>query len=76
MGDVRGVGGEISEWVNLPIFIRGFRSWQTHGTGDLLSVRMLGQVSIIINTAEAARELLGKRAQIYSDRPHLEMIRL
>jgi hypothetical protein len=37
--------------------------------GDVLSFRVLGQLIVVLNTAEAARDLLEKRKDIYPDRP-------
>jgi hypothetical protein len=41
----------------------------TKMTGNILSFRLFGQVIIVLNTAKAAKDLLEKRAAIYSDRP-------
>jgi hypothetical protein len=38
-------------------------------TGDILSFRIFGQVIVVLNTARVAKDLLEKRAAIYSDRP-------
>lgn len=37
-------------------------------TGEIVSVKILGQVIIILNSPKAAKELLEKRGNIYSDR--------
>lgn len=37
--------------------------------GDLLSVNMLGQRIVIINTSRIAKDLVEKRGSIYSSRP-------
>ncbi|KAH9986732.1 cytochrome P450 [Russula compacta] len=37
--------------------------------GNVLSFRILGQLFVVLNTAEAARDLLEKRKDIYPDRP-------
>ncbi|KAI0064239.1 cytochrome P450 [Artomyces pyxidatus] len=39
--------------------------------GDILSVRLLGQVIVIANSAKVAKDLLEKRAINYSDRPSI-----
>ena len=36
---------------------------------DVIHVNMLGQPIIVLNSAEAATDLLDKRGSIYSDRP-------
>jgi hypothetical protein len=40
----------------------------TEDTGDILSVKILGQVIVILNSPKAAKDLLEKRGNIYSDR--------
>ena len=39
--------------------------------GDLMYLNALGQPIIFINSLKVAAELLDKRANLYSDRPHL-----
>ncbi|KIJ65802.1 hypothetical protein HYDPIDRAFT_109823 [Hydnomerulius pinastri MD-312] len=41
--------------------------------GDVMHLNMLGSRMVILNTASAARDLLEKRATIYSNRPHSVM---
>lgn len=41
--------------------------------GDICSVTVLGQSLIILNSADAAIEMLDKKSSIYSDRPVLHM---
>jgi hypothetical protein len=36
--------------------------------GDILSFHIFGQVIVVLNTANTAKDLLEKRAAIYSDR--------
>ena len=36
--------------------------------GDVISFRTFGQVVVVLNTANAAKDLLEKRSEIYSDR--------
>ncbi|PIL26201.1 cytochrome P450 [Ganoderma sinense ZZ0214-1] len=50
------------------VFARWGERW-----GDLMSIRLLGQPMVIINSYKHAYELLEKRSGIYSDRPHLTM---
>ncbi|ELU38077.1 cytochrome P450 domain-containing protein [Rhizoctonia solani AG-1 IA] len=38
--------------------------------GDIISLNMMGQIIIVLNSAEAANEILVHRAARYSDRPH------
>jgi hypothetical protein len=45
-----------------------FMGWHRKDTGDIVSVQMLGQVIIILNSPKAAKDLLEKRGNIYSDR--------
>lgn len=42
-------------------------------TGDLVYITVFGSSMIIVNTYEAAKELLERRSSIYSDRPRLEL---
>ncbi len=39
-----------------------------------MSFQMFGQVIVVLNTAEAAKDLLEKRSAIYSDRPWLPIL--
>ncbi|KAG6836101.1 hypothetical protein H0H93_011374 [Arthromyces matolae] len=41
--------------------------------GDLISVNVLGQPIVIVNSAKVAHEMMDKKSHIYSDRPVLEM---
>ncbi len=45
----------------------------TPSVGDLMSIVLLGQPMVIINSYKHAYELLEKRSGIYSDRPHMIM---
>lgn len=40
-----------------------------------MSVKKLGKPTIIVNSYQAAYDLLEKRSSIYSDRPHFVMLR-
>ncbi|EIM84332.1 CyP450 monooxygenase [Stereum hirsutum FP-91666 SS1] len=44
--------------------------------GDLMSLRMMGQTIIVINSARIARDLLDRRARIWSDRPVIPLLQL
>ena len=39
-----------------------------------MSFQIFGQVIVVLNTAEAAKDLLEKRSAIYSDRPWLPIL--
>jgi hypothetical protein len=41
--------------------------------GDLMSITLLGQPMVIINSAAIASDMLDKKSGIYSDRPFLMM---
>ncbi|KAF4601249.1 hypothetical protein EYR38_005901 [Pleurotus pulmonarius] len=41
--------------------------------GDICSISILGQTIIILNSPEAATDMLDKKSSIYSDRPVLQM---
>lgn len=40
---------------------------------DVVYIRVLGQETVILNTHQAAKDLLEGRSNIYSDRPHMTM---
>ncbi|ELU38087.1 cytochrome P450 domain-containing protein [Rhizoctonia solani AG-1 IA] len=42
--------------------------------GDIISMTVLGQTIVVINSLDTATELLGKRSSIYSDRPELPIV--
>ncbi|KAK7048443.1 cytochrome P450 [Favolaschia claudopus] len=44
--------------------------------GDVIHIEALGQHILVINSLNAATELLEKRAHIYSDRPTIPMVKL
>ena len=39
----------------------------------MISVRSLGELIVVVNTAKAAQELFEKRSSIHSSRPYLAM---
>ena len=41
--------------------------------GDIISLHVFGKVIIILNTTKAAKDLLDKRGDIYSDRPVIQI---
>ncbi|RDX49051.1 cytochrome P450 [Lentinus brumalis] len=51
---------------------KAFAKWGERW-GDLMSIVLLGQPMVIINSYKHAYELLEKRSGIYSDRPHMIM---
>ena len=44
--------------------------------GDVIHLSVLGKSIIVLNSEEAARELLDKRSAIYSDRPNFPAYQL
>lgn len=44
--------------------------------GDVIHFRIFGQHTILLNSIEAVDDLLEKKSNIYSSRPHVEMIDL
>lgn len=44
--------------------------------GDMVFLSVLGQPTLILNSAKVARDLLDKKGHKYSNRPHLEMCNL
>ncbi|CAI7603995.1 unnamed protein product [Penicillium manginii] len=49
---------------------RTYQEWSKQ-YGPIVSVNMLGQPVVILNTSETAHDLLAKRGATFSDRPHL-----
>ncbi|CAE6356947.1 unnamed protein product [Rhizoctonia solani] len=52
-----------------------YKRWGDELQSDIISLNMMGQTIIVLNSAEAADEILVRRAAIYSDRPQLQMVR-
>ncbi|TRM64773.1 cytochrome P450 [Schizophyllum amplum] len=57
------------------------RMWETFKEwgqkyGPIVSVTVLGQVIVVLDDPKVAEDLLGKRGQIYSDRPTMHMAEL
>ena len=46
------------------------------GTGDVIYLNLMGKSLVVLNSEEAARELLDKRSAIYSDRPAFPIFQL
>jgi len=46
------------------------------GTGTILHLEALGSHVIVLNSLKDADELLEKRARIYSDRPHIPILKM
>ncbi|KAI0060304.1 cytochrome P450 [Artomyces pyxidatus] len=53
-----------------------YAAWSSKYKSDLVSLRILGQLSIIINTKRAAKELYERRSAMYADRPLTTMMEL
>ncbi|CAE6431275.1 unnamed protein product [Rhizoctonia solani] len=51
-----------------------YKAWGDELNSNIISLQVLGQVIIILNSTFDAQELLVKRSLIYSDRPQLEML--
>ncbi|KAF9022869.1 cytochrome P450 [Hymenopellis radicata] len=51
-----------------------YKDWGTSYKSDIVSMEVLGQPTIVINTVEVAKELLEGRSDIYADRPRLYML--
>jgi hypothetical protein len=53
-----------------------FLNWSwARSKGDVIYARVLGRPMVILNTVQAARDLLEKRSAIYSDRPRFLLLR-
>ncbi|KAF8594597.1 cytochrome P450 [Ceratobasidium sp. AG-I] len=53
---------------------RAYRDLGVELKSDVISLTVLGQVIVVINSAEAAADIMVKRSAIYSDRPELHML--
>ncbi|KAF8594593.1 cytochrome P450 [Ceratobasidium sp. AG-I] len=53
---------------------RVYRDWGLELNSDIISMTVMGQVTVVINSLDTATELLAKRSSIYSDRPELPML--
>ncbi|KAG8738891.1 hypothetical protein FRC10_006408 [Ceratobasidium sp. 414] len=53
---------------------RVYRDWGKELGSDIVSMSVLGQSIIVVNSLETATELLARRSPIYSDRPELPML--
>jgi hypothetical protein len=72
MGDKGGYASSIMHHVLLSLhcFIYNF------DTGDMVYVSVMGQLMLIPNSEKAAVDILHKKGNSRSDRPHLEMCHL
>ncbi|KAJ1301841.1 hypothetical protein OPQ81_009068 [Rhizoctonia solani] len=52
-----------------------YKKWGDELQSDIISLNVMGQIIIVLNSADSANELLVRRAAIYSDRPQLPMVR-
>ncbi|KAJ3479151.1 hypothetical protein NLI96_g9266 [Meripilus lineatus] len=50
-----------------------FPSSNLHPLGDIIYLNVIGKPIIILNTEEAANDLLQKKGKIYSERPYMPM---
>ncbi|CAE7194397.1 unnamed protein product [Rhizoctonia solani] len=49
-------------------------SWKCESSeSELVYIRVLGQETVVLNTHQAAKDLLEGRSNLYSDRPHMTM---
>ncbi|KAH7334825.1 cytochrome P450 [Rhizoctonia solani] len=51
-----------------------YAKWCKELNSDIISVTVLGQTIVILNSVNAATDLLDRRSTIYSDRPYLRVI--
>ncbi|KAL5639415.1 hypothetical protein ACGC1H_006804 [Rhizoctonia solani] len=66
--------GNMRVMMNIVDEPRAYRDWGLELGSDIISITLPGQVIIVLNSHEAADELLAKRASIYSDRPYIPML--
>ncbi|KAI0310501.1 CyP450 monooxygenase [Amylostereum chailletii] len=55
---------------------RKYAEWGRVYGSDVISVRSFGQLTVVVNSENAARELFEKRSFNYSDRPHFTILDL
>ncbi|KAJ8516458.1 hypothetical protein ONZ45_g6243 [Pleurotus djamor] len=53
-----------------------YQKWAAEFDSDILYTEVFGTPNIILNTLEAANELLNRRSAVYADRPRLRMLEL
>nr|GAT46884.1 cytochrome P450 [Mycena chlorophos] len=53
---------------------RIYQAWSAQYGSDVVHMRVFGTNMLVINSAKAASELLGRRSAKYSDRPRMPMI--
>ncbi|CAE6486506.1 unnamed protein product [Rhizoctonia solani] len=53
---------------------RVYARWGKELNSDIISINVLGQIIVVLNSAKTASELLDQRSAIYSSRPQLPMI--
>ncbi|CAE6430847.1 unnamed protein product [Rhizoctonia solani] len=51
---------------------REYKKWSKEVKSDIISLKLPGQIIIVLNSAEVAEDLLSKRSSIYSDRPRAD----
>ncbi|CAE6425809.1 O-methylsterigmatocystin oxidoreductase OS=Aspergillus parasiticus GN=ordA PE=3 SV=1 [Rhizoctonia solani AG-1 IB] len=51
-----------------------YNKWSKELNSDIISLTAAGQTIIVLDSVEAANELLDRRSKIYSDRPQLRVI--
>ncbi|CAE7097490.1 unnamed protein product [Rhizoctonia solani] len=66
--------GNMRSMMNMVDEPRAYRDWGLELRSDIISITLPGKVIIVLNSHEAADELLSKRASVYSDRPYIPMI--
>ncbi|KAI0064158.1 cytochrome P450 [Artomyces pyxidatus] len=52
---------------------KDYAEWSRRENSDLVAIQAFGQLSIIVNTKKAVRELYDGRSSVYADRPQLMM---
>jgi len=57
-----------------PVLVTFLPEMLTDHTGDVVYVNIVGRPMIILNTMEAANDLLVGRSSIYSDRPYFPLV--
>ncbi|KAI0060303.1 cytochrome P450 [Artomyces pyxidatus] len=68
----------IGSLLSIPTHVPGkvYAAWSRKYKSDLIAVRAFGQLSIIINSKQAAQELYERRSAVFADRPRWTMLEL
>jgi len=58
------------------VYISFIKEELTSNAGNIISINVLGQTAVVLNSLEVAKDLLEKRGTIYIDRPRIPIIEM